>query len=115
LGVRDEPEKDGSTARVPVVELSMLTEKWWGRLSLGARTMARPRACCVAGSRSASSRKSCRIFGPAICAFPGSDRYSDYRDSFVNEDEYRKKLASYGERAGIPVDARACVNSLKIV
>jgi hypothetical protein len=32
----------------------------------------------------------------------GSDRYSDCRKQLVSEDELRKGLASYGERAGFP-------------
>jgi hypothetical protein len=44
---------------------------------------------------------------------PGSDRYSDYRGQLVTEEEYWKGLASYGERAGLPVEAAAFVASLK--
>jgi hypothetical protein len=44
---------------------------------------------------------------------PGSDRYSDYRGQLVTEEEYRKGLASYGERAGVPVEAAAFVGSLQ--
>jgi hypothetical protein len=43
----------------------------------------------------------------------GSDRYSDYRGQLVTEEEYRKHIASYGERAGFPVEAAAFVAKLK--
>lgn len=43
----------------------------------------------------------------------GSDRYSDFREQFVSEEECRQGLASYGERAGIPTDPKIFVDSLQ--
>lgn len=47
-----------------------------------------------------------------IC-IPGSDRYSDYRKQLCERGRNRKDLASYGERAGIPVDARTFISNPK--
>ena len=44
---------------------------------------------------------------------PGSDRYSDFREQFVSEEECRQSLVSYGERAGIPTEPRAFVDALR--
>jgi len=44
---------------------------------------------------------------------PGSDRYSVYRGQLVTEEEFRNGLASYGERAGVPVESAAFVASSK--
>lgn len=110
--IRDEPGEDGSTARVPVVDLSMVTEKWWPVVtgsknnSPPTRVLRRPFEICVLTEVMQDLRSG------DLC-IPGSDRYSDYRKQLVTEDEFRKGVASYGERAGIPVDARAFINSLK--
>jgi len=44
---------------------------------------------------------------------PGSDRYSDFREQFVSEEECRQGLASYGERAGIATEPRALIKALQ--
>ncbi len=44
---------------------------------------------------------------------PGSDRYSDFREQFVSEEEYRQNLESYAERSGIPTEPKAFVAALQ--
>jgi TnpA family transposase len=44
---------------------------------------------------------------------PRSDRYSDFREQFVSEEECRQGLASYGERAGIAIEPKAFIKALQ--
>ena len=44
---------------------------------------------------------------------PGSDRYSDFREQFVSEEQCRQDLASYEERSGIPTDPKAFIAALQ--
>jgi hypothetical protein len=44
---------------------------------------------------------------------PGSDRYSDFREQFVSEEEFRQNIESYGERSGIPTEPKAFVAALQ--
>jgi TnpA family transposase len=44
---------------------------------------------------------------------PGSDRYSDFREQFVSEEECRQSLESYAERSGIPTEPKAFVAALQ--
>jgi hypothetical protein len=37
---------------------------------------------------------------------PGSDRYSDFREQFVSEVEFRQNIESYGDRSGIPTSRK---------
>jgi TnpA family transposase len=111
--VKDEIRGDGSAERVPLVDLSIVTEKWWpvvtGSKSLNTpatRVLRRPFELCVLTEVMQDLRSG------DLC-IPGSDRYSDYRGQLVSEEEYRKGIASYGERAGIPVEAATFVASLK--
>jgi hypothetical protein len=90
----------------------MVTERWWPVVTgsknnrAPTRVLRRPFEICVLTEVMQDLRSG------DLC-IPGSDRYSDYRGQLLNEDEYRNQLASYGERAGIPIDARAFVSSLK--
>ena len=43
----------------------------------------------------------------------GSDRYSDFREQFVSEEECRQSLESYAERSGIPTEPKAFVAALQ--
>jgi TnpA family transposase len=110
---RDEKREDGSTEQVPLVGLSMITEKWWPVVTgsknpnvPARRVLRRPFEMCVLTEVMQDLRSG------DLC-IPGSDRYSDYRGQLVTEEEYQKGLASYGERAGLPVEAAAFVASLK--
>ena len=111
--VRDEPRSDGSTEQVALADLSMVTEKWWpvvtGSKNLktpATRVLRRPFELCVLTEVMQDLRS-------GDLSIPGSDRYSDYRGELVTEEEFQKGLASYGEKAGIPVEAAAFVSSLK--
>jgi TnpA family transposase len=44
---------------------------------------------------------------------PGSDRYSDFREQFVSEEECLQNLTSYGERSGVPTEPKAFVAALQ--
>jgi TnpA family transposase len=44
---------------------------------------------------------------------PGSDRYSDFREQFVSEEECLQGLASYAERSGVPTEPKAFVAALQ--
>jgi TnpA family transposase len=111
--VRDQTREDGSTEQVPLVGLSMVTEKWWPVVTGNknpnipvSRVMRRPAEICVLTEVMQDLRSG------DLC-IPGSDRYSDYRDQLVTDEEYRSGLASYGDRAGILVEATAFVARLK--
>ncbi len=95
------------------MQLSLITEKWWpvvtGSKNLNVpvtRVLRRAFEICILTEVMQDLRSG------DLC-IPGSDRYSDYRGQLVTEEEYRKGLDSYGERAGVPVEAAAFVASLK--
>ena len=104
--VKDEIRGDGSTEQVPLVDLSMVTEKWWpvvtGSKNLNTpatRVLRRPFELCVLTEVMQDLRSG------DLC-IPGSDRYSDYRGQLVTEEEYRKGIASYGETSRHPRRSR---------
>jgi len=43
---------------------------------------------------------------------PGSDRYSDFREQFVSEEECAQNIASYAERSGVPTEPKAFIAAL---
>ena len=97
--VRDEAREDGSIEQVPLLALSMVTEKWWpvvtGTKNPNAsvtRVLRRPFEMCVLTEVMQDLRSG------DLC-IPGSDRYSDYRGQLVTEEEFRNGLVSYDERA----------------
>jgi len=111
--VRDQTREDGSTEQIPLVGLSMVTEKWWPVVTGNknpnipvSRVLRRPFEICVLTEVMQDLRSG------DLC-IPGSDRYSDYRDQLVTEEEYRNGLVPYGDRAGIPVEATAFIARLK--
>jgi TnpA family transposase len=111
--VRDEPRGDGSTEQVPLVDLSIVTDKWWpvvtGSKNMktpATRVLRRPFELCVLTEVMQDLRS-------GDLSIPGSDQYSDYRAELVTEEEFQKGLASYGEKSGVPVEASAFVSSLK--
>jgi hypothetical protein len=91
----------------------MVTEKWSPVVTGNknpnipvSRVLRRPFEICVLTEVMQDLRSG------DLC-IPGSDRYSDYRDQLVTEEEYRNGLVSYGDRAGIPVEATAFIARLK--
>jgi hypothetical protein len=111
--VRDERRGDGSTEQVPLINLSLVTERWWpvvtGSKNLktpATRVFRRPFELCILTEVMQDLRSG------DLC-IPGSDRYSDYRGQLITEEEYGKDIASYGERAGVPVEGAAFVAGLK--
>ena len=43
----------------------------------------------------------------------GSDKYSDYREQQIGEDEYQNQIADYGQLVNLPVEPAAFIRQLK--
>lgn len=111
--VGDEQQSDGSAEQVTLLDLSFVTEKWWpvltGNKNVDApatRVLRRPLEFCIL-TEVMQDLKSGDLY------IPGSDRYSDYRQQLVSEEECRSGIALYGERAGISVDPATFVAQLR--
>jgi hypothetical protein len=97
--VEDKRRGDGSTEQVPLVNLALVSERWWpvviGSKNLKTpptRVLRRPFELCILTEVMQDLRSG------DLC-IRGSDRYSDYRGQLVTEEEYRKDIASAKERA----------------
>jgi hypothetical protein len=71
-----------------------------------ARVLRRPLELCIFTEVMQNLRSG------DLC-IPHSDRYSDYRQQLISEEEYRADIALYGDRAGIPTKTAAFVAQLK--
>jgi hypothetical protein len=109
---REETHEDGSIHDVTLLDLSFVSEKWWPVVtsqkdrSEGVTVLRRPFELCVMTAVMQDLKSG------DLC-IPGSDRYSDYRDQLLGEEESRRALVSYGERAGVAVEAQRFIAELK--
>jgi hypothetical protein len=110
---REETKEDGTVSRASLLDLSFVSEKWWplvtGNKDLNAevtRVDRRLLELCVV-TEVMQELQSGDLY------IPDSERYSDYREQLVSDEEYRQALATYGERSGLPVDAKQFVAKLQ--
>ena len=109
---REETHEDGSLHDVTRLDLSFVSEKWGSAVAsqkdrTGVVTvLRRPFELCVMTAVMQDLKSG------DLC-IPGSDRYSDYRDQLLSEEESRRALVSYGERAGVAVESQRFIGELQ--
>ncbi len=104
------PVHDEGTGRD--LDLSFVAEPWWPLLALDANPNGKPHVVRSWFELCVFTEVMQELKSGDLC-IAGSDRYSDFREQFVSEEECRQSLASYGERAGIPTDPKMFVDSLR--
>jgi TnpA family transposase len=95
------------------LDLSFVTEPWWPLLTPGAKPNGKPPDVLRSWFELCVFTEVMHELKSGDLCIPGSDRYSDFREQFVSEQECRQGLASYGERAGIPTDPKIFVDTLR--
>jgi TnpA family transposase len=108
---RQETKPDGTTEAVPLLDLSFVLGKWRPLVTKNpeepvTRVERRFFELCV------MTAVMDELKSGDLC-IPGSDQYSDYRDQLLTEEECRETLASYPERAGLPMEGKALVGKLR--
>jgi hypothetical protein len=101
---RSERGPAGERRTVPLVDLSWIPDGWW-RLVAGQRTREthpervdrRHFEVCV------FSQLLWDLKAGDLCIV-GSDEFADYNRQLVSWDEYDRKIAAFGQVAGLPVD-----------
>ena len=95
------------------LDLDWVPDKWWrlvtGKENRGAEVAQVNRRwleLCVFTQVAADLRS-----GDLVIA--GSERFSDYRDQFVTDEEYRAGVAPYCDYLGIPAQSEAFVTKLR--
>ena len=108
-----EEEQEGKLNTRCPLDLSFIPDKWWPLVAGQSAREPEP----VEVSR--------RYF--ELCLFtqvvnelksgdlciPGSDEYGDYRKQLVSWEEYQQGVGAYVEQAGLPVDPKAFIATLK--
>ncbi len=106
-------EEEGGNRPRPFLDLSFVGELWWPLVVPETRPTETPTHIARRWFELCVLTQVMQELKSADLCVPGSDRYSDYRDQFVSDEEYRQSLATYGERAGVPTDPAAFVRTLQ--
>jgi TnpA family transposase len=95
------------------IDLSFVSESWWPFLVPDAKPTEMPTHVARRWLELCVITQVMQELKSADLCIPGSDRYSDFREQFVSDEECRQNLESYSERAGIPTEPKAFVEGLR--
>jgi len=96
----------------PSLDLSFVGEPWWPLVVPGT-PQGEPTHISRRWFELCAITEVMRELKSGDLCIPGSDRYSDFREQFVSEEECLRNLASYGERSGMPTEPKAFVAALQ--
>ena len=106
-------QQSGQSDTKPAMDLSFVAESWWPLVAPEAKPSETPTHVARRWFELCVITQVMQELKSADLCIPGSDRYSDFREQFVSEEECQQQLQSYGERAGIPTEPKAFVGDLK--
>lgn len=106
-------EQDGTGLQRAAIDLSFVGESWWPLVAPDAKPSKTPTQVVRRWFELCVLTQVMQELKSGDLCIPDSDRYSDFREQFVTDEECRQSLASYGERAGVPTDPRDFVRSLQ--
>jgi Tn3 transposase DDE domain len=95
------------------LDLSFVGELWWPLVVMDATPKQEPAHVSRRWLEICVFTEVMRELKSGDLCIPGSDRYSDFREQFVSEEECRQSLESYAERSGIPTEPKAFVAALQ--
>jgi hypothetical protein len=95
------------------LDLSFVEEPWWPLLTPDTKPKEEPTHVSRRWFEICTITEVTRELKAGDLCIPGSDRYSDFREQFVSEEECLQNLESYGERAGISTEPKAFVAALQ--
>jgi hypothetical protein len=111
LPVKD--EGSGEDAEALSHDLSFVGEPWWPLVVPDTNQQTNPAQVSRRWFELCAITEVTRELKSGDLCIPGSDRYSDFREQFVSEEECRQNLESYAERSGIPTEPKAFVAALQ--
>ena len=108
-------KKEGSSedSEALPLELSFVGEPWWPLVAPDTKPQQEPAQVSRRWFELCALTEVMRELKSGDLCIPGSDRYSDFREQFVSEEECRHNLASYEERSVIPTDPKTFVAALQ--
>ena len=106
-------EEGAGVETAPCLDLSFVGEPWWPFVVPETQPKEEPTHVSRRWFELCTITEVMRELKSGDLCIPGSDRYSDFREQFVSEEEYLKNLISYGERSGVPTEPKAFVAALQ--
>ncbi len=110
LSLTDQREPNPPRA---ILDLSFVSEPWWPLVTPETKLTETPTHVSRRWLELCVLTQVMQELKSADLCVPGSDRYSDYREQFVSDEEYQQGLISYGERAGVPTDPPSFIRALQ--
>ena len=111
LPIKEEgPGKDSAALSL---DLSFVSEPWWPLVVPDTKLKEDPTHVSRRWFELCAITEVMRELKSGDLCIPGSDRYSDFREQFVSEEECLQNLASYAERSGVPTEPKDFVASLR--
>jgi hypothetical protein len=98
-------------AEATPLDLSFVGEPWWPLVVPDTKT--KPTHISRRWFELCAITEVMRELKAGDLCIPGSDRYSDFREQFVSEEECGQNLASYAERSGVPTEPKALLRPCK--
>ena len=95
------------------LDLSFVGEPWWPLVVPDTKLKEDPVHVSRRWFELCAITEVMRELKSGDLCIPGSDRYSDFREQFVSEEECLQGLASYTERSGVPTEPKAFVAALQ--
>jgi TnpA family transposase len=95
------------------LDLSFVTEAWWPLVITDAELGENATHVSRRWFELCTLTQVMQELKSADLCIPGSDRYSDFRAQFVSDEEFEQSIESYGQRAGVPINATAFVKTLQ--
>jgi len=95
------------------LDLSFVSEPWWPLVVPDSKFREKPTHISRRWFELCALTEVMRELKSGDLCIPGSDRYSDFREQFVSEEECLQGLTSYAERSGVPTEPKAFVASLQ--
>jgi len=106
-------KEEGTGEGMASLDLSFVGEPWWPFVVPDAKLKQDPVMVSRRWFELCAITEVMRELKSGDLCIPGSDRYSDFREQFVSEEECRQNLASYAARSGIATEPKAFVAALQ--
>ena len=106
-------EGRGEDAEAKPLDLSFVVEPWWPLVVPDTKTKHELTHISRRWFELCAITEVMRELKAGDLCISGSDRYSDFREQFVSEEECYQNLASYAERSGVPTEPKAFIAALQ--
>lgn len=102
----DDGEEGAGEEAAPSLNLSFVGEPWWPLVMPDTKPQGEPTHISRRWFELCAITEVMRELKSGDLCIPGSDRYSDFREQFVSEEECLQNLASYGSALACPLSRR---------